>query len=138
VFETPPLPPAPTTTAETEVTPDGATQEYVPAVVYACCPVTAVGVIELDAALAGPVPPGVVPLTVNVYAVPTVKPETLIGEAPVPVKPPGLEVAVYVTAPVPASVGAVYGTEAVVLPEEILAVPIVGAPGLLGQMPCRV
>jgi hypothetical protein len=91
-----------------------------------------------EAALDGPVPPGVVPATVNVYAVPTDKPATLIGEAPVPVKPPGLDVAVYVTEPVPASVGAVYGTDAVVLPDAIVAVPIVGAPGLLGQMPCRV
>lgn len=47
-----------------------------------------------DAALAGPVPPGVIPTTVNVYAVPFVRPETVMGdEDPVPVIPPGLEVA---------------------------------------------
>lgn len=33
-------------------------------------------------------------VTVNVYAVPFVRPETVIGEAPVPVRPPGLDVAV--------------------------------------------
>jgi hypothetical protein len=40
-------------------------------------------------------------VTVNVYAVPFVKPETVIGDAPVPVKLPGVEVAVYVTPPDP-------------------------------------
>ena len=87
-------------------------------------------------ALDGPVPPGVVPATLNVYAVPLDKPETVIGDAPVPVKPPGVEVAVYVTAPVPASVGAVYATVAELTPA--VAVPIVGAPGLRGHMPCLV
>jgi hypothetical protein len=48
-------PPAPTATTDTEVTPAGATQEYVPAVVYACWPITA-GVALLLAALAGPLP----------------------------------------------------------------------------------
>jgi hypothetical protein len=88
-----------------------------------------------EAALDGPVPPGVVPATENVYAVLAVKPVTVIGEEPVPVKPPGLDVAVYVTAPVPASVGAVYATVAVVVPVAV-AVPIVGAPGERGHMPC--
>jgi hypothetical protein len=41
-------------------------------------------------------------VTVNVYAVPFVKPDTVIGEAPVPVIPPGLDVAVKVVVPVPA------------------------------------
>jgi len=87
-----------------------------------------------EAELDGPVPPGVVPFTVKVYAVPTLKPETDNGEdEPVPVKLPGEEVAVYVKEPVPRSVGAEKVIEAVVLPTEILAVPIVGAPGLLGQ-----
>jgi hypothetical protein len=40
------------------------------------------------------VPPGVVPFTVNVYAVPFVRPETVIGDVPVPVKLPGDDVAV--------------------------------------------
>jgi hypothetical protein len=49
----------------------------------------------LLAALAGPVPVAFVAVTVNVYAVPVVKPETVIGEdVPVPVRPPGLEVTV--------------------------------------------
>jgi hypothetical protein len=88
----------------------------------------------LEAALAGPIPPGVVPLTVNVYAVFTVKPLTVIGDVPVAVIPPGDEVAVYVIAPVPASVGAVNATVAVVEPVAV-AVPIVGAAGLLGHVP---
>lgn len=37
----------------------------------------------------------------NVYAVPFVKPVTEIGEAPVPVMLPGLDIAVYVTPPEP-------------------------------------
>jgi hypothetical protein len=55
---------------------------------------TAEGVTLLDDPLAGPVV-NVVALTVNVYAVPLVKPVTVIGdEEPVPVRPPGLEVTV--------------------------------------------
>jgi len=55
----------------------------------------ATGVTLLEAPLAGPVPVAFVAVTVNVYAVPFVKPETVIGEDdPVPVKPPGLEVTV--------------------------------------------
>jgi hypothetical protein len=54
------------------------------------------GVTLLLDALAGPVPVAFVAVTVNVYAVPVVKPETVIGEdVPVPVRPPGLEVTVY-------------------------------------------
>jgi hypothetical protein len=91
-------------------------------------------VIELLAALDGPVPPDVVPATVNVYVVPVVRPVTEIGEdEPVAVMPPGLDVAVYVTVPMPKSVGGVKGTEAVV--EFVTdAVPIVGAPGALAQV----
>jgi hypothetical protein len=48
----------------------------------------------LLAALDGPVPPGVVPLTVNVYEVLAVNPLTVIGDVPVPVIPPGEDVAV--------------------------------------------
>jgi len=41
-------------------------------------------------------------MTVKVYAVPEVRPVTVSGdEEPVAVKPPGLEVAVYVTVPLP-------------------------------------
>jgi hypothetical protein len=67
-----------------------------------------------------------------------VKPVTLIGDvALVPVILLGVEVAVYpVIAVLPVSVGAVKGTLAV--NTETVAVPIVGAPGLLGQMPCLV
>ena len=43
---------------------------------------TETGVTELDAALAGPVPPAeFVAVTVNVYAVPFVRPVTVIGDA---------------------------------------------------------
>ncbi len=55
----------------------------------------AFGVTELDALDADPVPALLVAVTVKVYAVPLVKPVTLIGElAPVPVIPPGFEVTV--------------------------------------------
>ena len=53
------------------------------------------GVTELDAADALPVPTLFVAVTVNVYGVPLVRPETVIGEAvPVPVWLPVLEVTV--------------------------------------------
>jgi hypothetical protein len=70
-----------------------------------------------------------VAVTVKVYAVPFVKPLTVIGEeAPVPVTPPGLEVTVYpVIALDPTYVGAVKVIDACALPP--VAVPIVGAPG---------
>jgi hypothetical protein len=55
----------------------------------------AVGVTAFDAADAVPVPTELVAFTVNVYAVPLVRPVTVIGEDdPVAVKPPGDEVAV--------------------------------------------
>jgi len=101
--------------------------------------VTAAGVMLFEAALVGPVPAPLVAFTVNVYAVPIVNPETVIGEdAPVPVILPGLDVAVYVViAALPVSEGAVYATVAVPEPAApAVAVPIVGAPGLRGQMPC--
>jgi hypothetical protein len=70
--------------------------------------VCAGGVTLFDAALVGPVPAPLVALTVNVYAVPIVNPETVIGDAPVPVMLPGLDVAVYVViAALPVSEGAV-------------------------------
>ena len=83
----------------------------------------------MDALDAAPVPALLVAVTVKVYAVPLVKPVTLIGElAPVPVKPPGLAVTVYpvMLAP-PLLAGAVKLTDAVVSPP--VALPIVGAPG---------
>ena len=53
------------------------------------------GVTELLAADAEPVPTALVAVTVKVYAVPFVKPVTVIGEAePVPVILPGVEVTV--------------------------------------------
>jgi hypothetical protein len=55
----------------------------------------ALGVTLLDAVEAGPVPTELVAVTVNVYAVPLVRPVTTQGElAQVPVMPPGLLVAV--------------------------------------------
>lgn len=99
----------------------------------------AIGVTLFDAALDGPVPAPLVARTENVYAVPVVNPVTVTGEdAPVPVKPPGLEVALYeVIAALPVSEGAVKATDTDVA-DACVAVPIVGAPGLRGQMPCLV
>jgi hypothetical protein len=83
------------------------------------------------------VPAPLVAVTVNVYAVPPVKPLTVTGEeAAVPVRPPGLDVAVYpVIAALPIFDGAVKVTVADV-DDAAVAVPIVGAPGLVGQVPC--
>ena len=54
---------------------------------------TVLGVTAFDAALAAPVPMAFVAVTVNVYAVPLVRPVTVSGDAaPVPVAPPGLAV----------------------------------------------
>jgi hypothetical protein len=53
-----------------------------PAVVKACCPITADVVIELLAALAGPVPIAFVAVTVKVYDVEEVRPETVIVPDP--------------------------------------------------------
>jgi hypothetical protein len=82
---------------------------------------------ELDA----PVPALLVADTVNVYAVPAVKPITVIGlVVPVVTIDPGLLVTVYlvIVAP-PLLAGAVKATVAVVLFVTAAAVPIVGAPG---------
>jgi hypothetical protein len=61
-------------------------------------PGTVVGVAELEAELAALVPRALVAVTVNVYAVPSVKPVTVIVPEPacetVPVMPPGEDVAV--------------------------------------------
>jgi hypothetical protein len=84
----------------------------------------------LLAALAGPVPIRFVAVTVNVYDVPTVKPDTVKGElAPLAVSPPGLDVTVYEVIGTPPSLeGGVNVTDAVI-PVVRVAVPIVGAPG---------
>jgi hypothetical protein len=58
-------------------------------------PGTVAGVTEFDAADAVLVPAEFVAVTVKVYAVPLLRPETVIGDAaPVPVSPPGEEVTV--------------------------------------------
>jgi hypothetical protein len=60
-------------------------------------------VIGLDDELTAPdTPEELAVVTVNVYEVPFVSPETVTGDdEPVPVNPPGLEVTVYVGLPLP-------------------------------------
>jgi hypothetical protein len=85
------------------------------------------GVTELDAADGAELPFAFVAKTVKVYEVPLVNPVTVNGEeAPVAVKPPGLDVAVKEVAAGPEPEG-VNVTVACVLPA--VAVPIVGALG---------
>ena len=59
---------------------------------------TALGMTELDAAYAAPVPALLVAVTVKVYAVPLLRPLTVMGQAAGPAQVPvllsGLEVAV--------------------------------------------
>ena len=89
----------------------------------------AFGVALFDATDGAPVPAELVAVTVKVYAVPLVRPVTTQGElAQVPVKPPGLLVAVYavIVAP-PVNAGGVKLTDACASPA--VAVPMVGAPG---------
>jgi hypothetical protein len=62
-----------------------------------------------------------------VYAVPFVSPETVIGDDPVPVSPPGLDVAVNVVVGAPPAL-AVYATVALVFP--LVTAPIVGELGI--------
>jgi hypothetical protein len=73
-----------------------------------------------------------------VYAVPLVRPDTAIGDvADVPVTLPGFDVAVYpVIAALPIFDGAVKATLIVPPAAASVAVPIVGASGLVGQVPC--
>jgi hypothetical protein len=99
-------------------------------------PPICVGVTLFDAALDGPVPAPFVAVTVNVYAMFVVSPETVIGEAaPVAVRPPGEDVTVYVVmAELPVLEGAVKATDAEVGPATD-AVTDVGAPGRTGQTP---
>jgi hypothetical protein len=88
-------------------------------------------VTELDAEDAA-LPYIVDAVTVNVYAVPAVRPETRIGDAPVAVIPPGEEVAVYVTEPEVPVDPAVYGTSMFLSTFWTMdAVPIVGADGAI-------
>ena len=55
----------------------------------------AAGVTEFDSADASPVPAPLVAVTVKLYAVPLLRPVTMIGDVlPVWLKPPGLEVTV--------------------------------------------
>jgi hypothetical protein len=84
-------------------------------------------VILLDAAEKGLFPVELDALTVKVYPVDAVNPATVMGDEPVPVNDPGVEVAVNVVA-VPPVVAAVYVT--VALEESTaVAVPIVGISG---------
>jgi len=87
------------------------------------------GVTEFEAADAGLVPIAFVAVTVKVYAVPLVKPVTVMGlVVPVAVKLPGFDVTVNtVIALPPVLVGAVNDT--VASPFPAVAVPIVGASG---------
>lgn len=76
-------------------------------------------------------------MTLKVYAVPVVRPLTVMGEdALVPVIQPGVDVAVYpvIVAGTPAQAGAVNATDTDVA-EADAAVPIVGAPGGCGHSP---
>jgi hypothetical protein len=79
--------------------------------------VTVAGVTLFEAADAAPVPTELVAVTINVYAVPLVRPLTVIGLAvAVPVRLPGFDVAVYpvIVAP-PLLDGAVKVTKALAL-----------------------
>ena len=89
------------------------------------------GVTALLALDALPVPTAFVAVTVKVYAVPFVRPVTVIGELPpVPVNPPGLEVTVYeVIALPPLLAGGV--NETVTCPLPLTPETLVGAPGVV-------
>jgi hypothetical protein len=90
-------------------------------------------VTELDAELYSLEPVALLPRTVKVYAVPAVRPETVIGlDEPVPVIEPGLETAVNVVAG-PPLVATVYATVAKAAPP--VAVPSVGALGMSTTLP---
>ncbi len=89
-------------------------------------------VTELDAAEAGLSPFALVAFTVNVYAVPTVRPETTVLVA-VPfaaaVMPPGLDVTVWLVIVLPPVEPMVHTTVIWPEPGPATAVPMVGAPG---------
>jgi hypothetical protein len=75
------------------------------------------GVTELLAELVADVPLAFVAVIVKVYAVPFVKPETVIGDVPVAVNAPGLDVARYSVTVDPPVAPAVYDTAALASPE---------------------
>jgi hypothetical protein len=87
------------------------------------------GVTELEAAEAALVPTAFVAVTVNVYAVPFVKPVTVIGlDVPVAIMLPGFDVTVKPVISLPPSfAGGVNDTVAWVLPA--VATTAVGTPG---------
>ena len=90
------------------------------------------GVTLLESLLETLFPTLFVAITVKVYAVPLVKPVTIIGdEVPVPVKLPGFEVAVYpeIEEP-PSDAGVVNATETCIFP--LVVEPIIGASGTVG------
>ena len=92
-----------------------------------------VGVTEAEAADAGPVPTLLVAVTLNVYAVPFVNPDTTAEVAPDvdAVAPPGVAVTVYpVIAEPPLDAGADHDTVAAAFPAT--APTPVGAPGTVG------
>ena len=98
-------------------------------------------VTELEALDAEPVPAEFVAVTVNVYAVPAVKPVIAIVPLPAceidPVIPPGDDVAVYevIVAP-PLEVGAVNETFAVVAPVDVAVTDVgeLGAPTVVAEL----
>ena len=93
--------------------------------------VGATGVTELDATDALPVPATFVAVTVNIYAVPLVRPVTVQERAPVVVhvRPPGLAVTVYpVIGQPPSDTGAVHDTT-LCASAPLVAETLVGTPG---------
>jgi len=95
---------------------------------------TVAGVTAFDAAEAALVPTELVAVTLKVYEVPFVRPDTTIGlEVPVPVIPPGVEVTVYPVMTAPPLPFGVNVTLALALP--LVAVPMVGACGTVGGTP---
>jgi hypothetical protein len=89
-------------------------------------------VIELEAEDAVDVPFAFVAVTVNVYEDPVVRPLTVTGDdAPVPVNAPGEEVAVNVETAAPPVAFAVNVTDALIPFPPAVAVPIVGACGIV-------
>ncbi|HEY0871507.1 MAG TPA: hypothetical protein VGD55_14005 [Acidothermaceae bacterium] len=91
------------------------------------------GVTALLGADATPVPMPFIAVTVKVYAVPLVSPDTVIGElVPVAVKFPGADVTVYPLIGDPLAFGATNDTAALATPA--VALTPVGALGALGEL----
>ena len=112
---------------------DDATADVPPDCVTENCVTAPNGVTDEDADDAAPVPFAFVAVTVNVYAVPAVRPETVhevsVAGLGVQVKPPGEDVTVYDEIAEPAVCdGAVHDTVACNCPA--VADTIVGAPGV--------